>query len=458
MSGELLTAEEVLRRLKAGETIWNARIGVLEFPNTKICCGLSIRNSTIEHLDLSSCTVEASVQLDGCIIKQRALVKNAHFEQQATFRRVTFIGGCDFTGARFDRRTHFNMAIFEGWSTFKDARFHGRTLFSKAHFRAGIEFRNCVFTTQSAVAEKLNNYSFNDMSCDMRFHMQECRFDDNVTFTGSRFADVTDFDGSCFHRNVRIKHAQFIRSVSFRDALFGKEMHLNGTSTEGDVIFDRTRFRGLINLRAMVGQRNVDFHLSIIEDKSTFQIEKAHFSRLLIDRVRIERHLASYLNNDYETARREFGLLKNSFRDINAYKDEDWAYLMEKRMERLATPVGSKNITASVKRFFNWLVLDLGCGYGTKPINVFITSIVMLLVFAAIYYVPTGHFTSQSPSDRISVFAALELSFKIFTNAEISSADPRSSSWLKLVMMFESFLGFFVMMVLVVTYSRKVIR
>lgn len=452
-SSKLLTGEDALRRLKRGETIWNAHIDVLKIRGP-LCCGLFIRNSTIEVLDCSDAQFNASVQLDGCRIKKRAYFKKAVFEQQSTFRRVQFEGGCDFSGAIFKKRTHFNLATIVGWSTFEKAEFHCRTLFSKAHLKGEVLFRDCLFTTKQPVAERSNKYSFNDMTVDLRFHMQGCRFDDNVTFTGTRFCDVADFEKAQFKRHARIKYAQFMRNVTFKSARFEGELHLNGTTTDCDLLFEDTHFLGLVNLQAMYGQRNVDFHKSIVGERSRFQIEKAHFGRLLIDRARIEYHLESVRQNEYDTARKEFGLLKHSFREINAYADEDWAYLMEKRMERFTIPFGRENPISSLKRFGNWLALDLGCGYGTRPSNVFFTSLILLAFFATIYYFPSGEF----PAGRISVFEAIELSFRIFTNAEVSSVEPAPTSWLKYVMMVESALGFFVMMVLVVTYSRKVIR
>ncbi|MDF1666230.1 MAG: pentapeptide repeat-containing protein [Planctomycetota bacterium] len=457
-NSKLLSGDEVIRRLKRGETIWNAHIGTLKIRGD-LCCGLFIRNSTIEVLDCSEARFTAAVELDGCRVIKRAYFKKSVFEQQSTFRRVQFEGGCDFSGAIFDKRTHFNLAVIVGWSTFEKAQFRCRTLFSKAHLKGEVVFRDCIFTTKSPVAEQSNKFSFNDMTCDFRVHMQGCRFDDNVTFTGTRFCDVADFEGAVFKRHARLKYAQFMRNVTFKSASFEGQMHLNGTTTECDLLFEETRFSGLINLQAMYGQRNVDFHKSIVGENSSFQIEKAHFSRLLIDRERIESHLESVRQNDPETARKEFGLLKHSFREINAYADEDWAYLMEKRMERYTIPMGRDKPLCSLKRFGNWLVLDLGCGYGTRPGNVFFTSLILLAFFAAVYYFSGGKFTGTVDGNgHVSMFEALELSFRIFTNAEVSSAEPARSSWLKYVMMAESSLGFFVMMVLVVTYSRKVIR
>jgi hypothetical protein len=49
-------------------------------------------------------------------------------------------------------------------------------------------------------------------------------------------------------------------------------------------------------------------------------------------------------------------------------------------------------------------------------------------------------------------------SFKTFVNADLVTFKPKATSWMNYVVACETFLGIFVMTVLVVTFSRKVIR
>lgn len=448
---ERLEQDEVMRRMRAGETIRNAHIGRLRFDQPQQLCGLSIKNSIIDGLDIKNCDIQAVFDLEGCSIVRRSFIRGAKFRALTIFRRVQFQKGVEFSDTDFDARTHFNMAEFPAWSAFKKVRFQNRTLFSKANFPAGVEFLECQLVPKERVPEKSNNYSFNNLTGDQRFHMHKCVFGDNITFTGARFEDIVEFDDSVFERHVRIKHARFSSSVSFRRVTFKGEFHLNGTYVDGDLKCHQAHFQGLVNLKAIYGQRNVDFKGAIASGQAAIQLSQAHFGRLHIDRSLIAEHLESLKNDDFECARVEFGILKHAFRDINAYDEEDWCYLMEKRMERMLLPWDQPMSAAS--RFFNWLALDLGCGYGTKPLNVFIASMILLFAFVGVFMAVPGAFP-----EPISFFDAVQLSFRIFVNAEVSSVEPKSTHWMNYVLMVESFLGFFVMMVLVVTYSRRVIR
>ena len=128
-------------------------------------------------------------------------------------------------------------------------------------------------------------------------------------------------------------------------------------------------------------------------------------------------------------------------------------------MERMSLKV--KGVRSALNRFFNWSALDVACGYGTKPFNIFVTSFVVLLAFSLFYFILGSHFHPPSGSAGSTQLPALEsllVSFRTFTNASVGGWEANEESFMNYLMMLESFLGFFGMTVLVVTFSRKVIR
>lgn len=458
-----LEQSEVFRRLRAGEKIVGAHIGPLVLRDTRLCCGLELRRCVLESLEFENVIVEASFELEGCVVGGRVSLRHCKFQQMLSVRETRFSDACEFNGSRFLGRSHFNTAHFERWVGFKRVEFLGRTLFSRSRFVGEVDFEGARFAHELRDDDRGHSFSFNDLVAEQRFHLHRCQFEGASTFTGSRFHDIVEFDGARFGAPVRIKHAQFERSFSLRDARFDDELHLNGTNIGGDLVLQGAWLGGLVNLRAIYGQRNVDLQSAVAGPGARFQLENAHFGRLLLDRELIEGHLESELEGSFETARREFGLLKHAFREINEYDQEDWAYVKEKRMERYSLPLSWRRPGAALRRFGIWLALDLACGYGTKPLNILFTSLILVFAFAATFMAfpsfPEGAVECFAGTRNLRPVPALMLSFRFFANAEVNTVDPSSPSvFLDFLIMTESYLGFFVMMILVVTFSRKVIR
>ena len=93
--------------------------------------------------------------------------------------------------------------------------------------------------------------------------------------------------------------------------------------------------------------------------------------------------------------------------------------------------------------------LDLACGYGTRPLNILVSALVVIVTFGLVYLVAVS---------SLNLPQALLVSFKAFTGAQIDTWGPAAGHPLNFLLALESFLGIFVMTVLVVTFSRKVIR
>ncbi|MFN3197386.1 MAG: pentapeptide repeat-containing protein [Bradymonadia bacterium] len=393
--------------------------------------------------DFSGLTFEHDIDFDGCHFKNKVHFKGCTFKGQALFRRVTFDQGADFIGGVFENNVHFNSAKFKRYGAFQQTHFKGRVVISQAVFSTGANFIEATFDAKA---------SFNGIQCDHRLQCGKVKFLGGCTFSGARLAEVADFNEVVFGDDGAFKSTQFVKRAQFKKAVFKKGAQFRGAQSQGDAVFEKTRFEGVIDLVSMHSERNVTFEGAEFGDEAFFAIHHAHFRRLLIRREQIEGRLESVRTGDFETARREFGLLKNCWRDNSDYTQEDWAYLMEKRMERLKLPTDTP--MQMVRRAMNWLFLDLACGYGTKPKSIALTSLGILMAFAVLFWANP----SQFQGGKITLGQSIQLSFRTFTNAEVDSAQPLVDTWLNYLIMVESFTGVFVMLVLVVTFSRKVIR
>lgn len=436
---------EISKIMQEGGELDNVYISELKLSGVEVPFKVSFTNCVFDNVDFSDVKFQHNIEFDGSTFIGKALFRGSTFDKHAMFKNVVFADGADFAKVKFAGETHFNSANFKRFVTFNHSEFQDKTVFTRAYFAKGVKFADVTFA-QGA--------SFNDIGCDHRFYMEKCTFQEETTFSNSRFAEVSDFSRSKFAKSVKFKGANFAKWVSFNGAEFGEEANFSGMTADADVSFERANFSGVIQLRTLCAERNLNFLGAHIGTNATFCVLDAYFGRLFITREQIAGHLESHIQKDYATAQKEYGLLKNNFRGINEYEQEDWAYLMEKRMERLSIRV--KGVGSALRRFTNWLALDVACGYGTRPFNIFASSMAVLFAFAIFYFVfGSSQFEAKG---ALSFWDFILVSFRTFANASVGGAEPISNSWINYVMMMESFLGLFVITILAVTFSRKVIR
>ena len=448
--GKTVVSEgKVIKMLRKGIALENCYLPNLDLSSVIIRNKLSLKNCVLQNLNMSQTEFHEDVDFEGSSFIGKAIFKGSIFQKEAQFKKTLFLDGGDFTKTEFHGNTRFHTAQFRRFVSFNRSDFTKKAIFSRCYFAKGAKFNEVNFNGAA---------SFNDIYCDHRFYMDKCKFGQESTFSNAQFSDIADFSRTSFQK-IKFKGTTFRKWATFQSAKFQDECHFNGTTISGDLSFVRAKFDGIINFRAICAERNVNFKNAKIGDQATFRFLDAYLGRLFISRYQLENHLESHLESDYKTARQEYGLLKNNFREINEYEKEDWAYLWEKRMERLSLKIDG--IRPALSRFINWLALDMACGYGTKPLNIFATSLAVLLLFAGFYYSFGGAFApDQGVKCNIALPAmeAIQVSFQTFTNASIEGWKAEVGSWLNYIMMLESFLGFFIMTVLVVTFSRKVIR
>ena len=447
---QTISLAQALKILQKGGKLENCYIPSLKLNQAELPAKISIINCLLENLEITNTVFADSVDFSGSYFINKVVFKGSTFAKEAKFNKAVFADGADFSKTEFQGDTRFNTCGFKRFVTFNRSSFGQKVIFSRSYFAKGAKFGEVEFASGA---------SFNDIYCDHRFYIDKCKFRAEATFSNARFSDIADFTKSVFAKVVKFKGTNFGKWVSYRSVKFQDECHFNGANIAGDLSFEWATFEGIINLRTLCAERNVNFNNAKIESGATFCLLDAYFGRLFLSRKQLEGRIDSHIQQDYKTARQEYGLLKNNFREINEYEREDWAYLMEKRMERHAIKV--KGIRSALNRFFNWLALDKACGYGTRPLNIFITSMAILVLFAGLYYTFGSHFHLPDTPDKLARLPLIEaflVSFRTFTNASVGGWLPNQASWMNYVMMLESFFGLFVITVLVVTFSRKVIR
>ena len=447
---QTVSPAQAIKILQKTGKLENCYISALKLNQAEFANKIIFSNCLLENLEIANSVFAENVDFSGSNFVGKAVFKGTTFRKEAKFNKAVFMDGADFSRTEFQGDARFNTAGFKRFVNFNRSNFGQKAIFSRCYFAKGAKFTEVEFASGA---------SFNDSYCDHRFYMDKCKFRAETTFSNARFSDIADFSKSLFAKVVKFKGTHFSKWASYRSVKFQDECHFNGANIAGDLSFEWATFQGIINLRTLCAERNVNFSNAKVESGATFSLLDAYFGRLFLTRKQLEGRLDSHIQQDYQTARQEYGLLKNNFREINEYEREDWAYLMEKRMERRGIKV--KGIGSALNRFFNWLALDKACGYGTRPLNIFTTSLFILVLFAGFYYAFGSHFHLPDTPGKLARLPLLEaflVSFRTFTNAAVGGWLPNQTSWMNYVMMLESFFGLFVITVLVVTFSRKVIR
>ena len=144
---------------------------------------------------------------------------------------------------------------------------------------------------------------------------------------------------------------------------------------------------------------------------------------------------------------------KIAYTEAGAYEDAGNMYYQEMLMKRM------KMKKWSFKRLGSYMY-DLVCGYGEKPRNIFITWILTIILFAAIYLFPSGIIYRADPESSNNLltrlFYSLYLSAMTFATLGQSEFDIRG--YIRPFIMLEALIGVSMITLFVLVLGRKMMR
>jgi hypothetical protein len=433
---------------------------------------LALRSCRIRDLDWSGARVDAEVRFERCLFLGPAHLDRATFAGPVTFEACTFEGPATFAEAAFEAPASFKESDFGQKATFEAARFAAFTSFKQACFRQELVLDGADF----AGTAQLHN-----VRAAGRFSAVEARFNSSpadagsaqaeryAVFSNSRFDDVADFTGAEFGAPARFVLCVFDQEARFPRARFHDYTSFDRARFNSVVIFQGARFEpeATLDLRdARIERIELDhrelaavlhclrperFEARLHARAAQLRDALAQGTAFPSDRrnlERVEAALADPRRAMLEEGSRTLAVLHKAYNDSFNSAGEDWAYVALRRMERAALGPGLRTLP----RRALGRCLDLTCGYGTSPAKVAISAVVIMALYAALYVAFHHGF-----DDAVHLRDALAFSFRTFTSSEIDTriAPVGAMEWL---VMSESLLGYVVMMLLVVTLSRLVIR
>ncbi len=159
-------------------------------------------------------------------------------------------------------------------------------------------------------------------------------------------------------------------------------------------------------------------------------------------------------------------LLKENFRKMGRYEDEDCAYYTYKKHDIRAEHYGKsfwKRMFDKPGFWFKLLVYELIGGYGTRPVRIFYTMLATVGIFALIYHVilAYGGTIKNLSCGGIFDWKALSCSlyFSAITFLTIGYGDLSPAHWsIRTLASIEGLIGLLLISYFTIAFSRKVLR
>ena len=406
-----LTPQQVLELLRAGKEVANARVRKLR-----------LRGAFDQPVRFRGCTL-IQPEMEGATFAAEVSFAHCSLDRLSISRGCVFAAGLDLGHSVLNKATLSKMTV-------------------KGLFNAGF-------------AEFKNRLAFTDNTFEGKVSFWEAKVHCWIDIKGSEFKDEADF------RSVHCGQGFVLTKSTFRaDFLF------RGSSVPKKFSADSSRFEKSLDLSKA---KLPDFcYLEGVESGPAmrFAFLNAVAERILVKPEQLAGRLASEQEGRHADAMHEYGILKKSYQNLHRYDHEDWAFYRFKVNQRRAKPTSWLQPFGKLRRFCDWLFLDVGCGYGTHPGRAVRMALIIILAFAALYAANVEQFhadPAKLPFDgeKTDLGNRLMIGFvnsvSVFTSG-MGGIREIAKGWINVAVMVESIMGTLLFGLFIVAFSRKVIR
>ena len=176
-----------------------------------------------------------------------------------------------------------------------------------------------------------------------------------------------------------------------------------------------------------------------------FSLSKKNFE------CRVNRFVNIYRINENGilSAEESYRDLKKYFLANGRYNDASWASFKEKTMEKML--LKKKKDPACIPS----MIMDLLCGYGEKPHRIIMSSFIMILFYALLYFISNAITYAQSDVYEMSLGDYIYYSIITFTTVGYGDFIPKSALLFRSLAASEAFIGTFMIGLFIFTLARK---
>jgi hypothetical protein len=311
-----------------------------------------------DDADFGGCKFKGDASFSGSIFDGKADFEYAHFYDDVDFSThyiSRFNGDVDFSGSRFEGDVDFghkdNGSGFSGDSDFTKAQFNGETRFSSTDFKGyanfsestfedSVYFQDAHFGKDVIFASKFGGKS----------HFDRSQYGAMVWFTGSKFRENSYFIESKFKNDAYFNRCLFVKDALFEGSEFFQYSNFAESEFNGLADFGLTTFNGLFALRGLkFDDLNINWDTikgNVVTDGMGYLSLVKHFKDL---------------------------------QQLDAADDCFYRY----RVWRMQDEFPSWN---SLYDF----ILYISCGFGVRPWNTLILSLISIILFGFAYWLGDG--------------------------------------------------------------------
>lgn len=405
-----LSPADALALLAAGKPVENVRVRRLKLRG-EFAGPVLFRNCTLIQPEFGAATIKGDLTFAGCNVDRPIFSKPVTVEGNFALNHCTVVKGM-ISRLAVKGKAFLGGTVYRGKFTFADCEFGDKVSLWEAQFECWADFKGCRFAGEA---------DFRSLHADQGFVLTRCEFAGDFLFRGATVCKKFQADGSKFAKLLDLSKAKFHDYAYLENIETGPDTRLAFANAVGE--------------------------------------------RLLVRPDQVEGRLASELAGQHQQAMHEYGFLKKCYQSQHRFTDEDWAFYRFKVNQRLATCPTWRRPWTKLRRFCDYLFLDLGCGYGTNPARAVRMALVIILGFALLYGSNVDEFHNEKvpfPSEPETsaanrVMIGLTTSVSVFTSG-MGGIREVAKGWMNVPVMVESVLGTLLFGLFIVAFSRKVIR
>lgn len=379
--------------------------------------------------------------------------RNAIFSKMVSFIGTKFTDKVDFLEARFLSRSMFSEVFFVETVVFDGAKFNGRANFGNAEFMGKTYFGNTEF---------LNKINFS-----------KTIFSNKVDFIWSKFSTQAEFKRTTFLDEANFLFVDLPGEINFIQTAFYNKLNLKELSGQGIINLSYCKFEDCVDLRVKncryinleesVNKSNIDFlpsrNRTMVVNRLNFYNLK-NMGNIYIDwqKNNVKNAIENQAKN-YQDKANQYRLLKENFRRLGQYDQEDKAYVEFMKNKLL---IEKKNkFKYLIKKF---IYRDIGM-FGTSPGRIAFSMILTVIFFSLVYFlfasfgysIIEGNDLTNNIIQTNSLLQSCYHSLTTFLTLGWADIHPKNFVGL-IISGFEGLLGLFMFVYFVVSFVRKILK
>ncbi len=388
------------------------------------------------------------------------------FGKSSSFWKTSFLADANFQGAKFAGYASFQSAALSGNADFRGANFNEELNMEFASFKGNAVFLGSYMAKEANFFQaEFLDVNFTDAILGDNAIFSEAKFGRGL-FTGSHFQGHALFSQSWFKGKAIFEQAVFAGEAQFSEVSFFELADFRSVRFCKGAFFKGTQFTGTVNFAGSYFQEGLDLPNAKVQVMRLFDavfagqidLHNADFARLEVRWPTLRHHLA------YDGA--AYLSLAKNFRNLEWFEDADDCYYHYRRMSQ-----SEKTLVFREKMLIkiNWSkLLDgiawISCGYGVRPRYTVFLSVVLILLFALLYWAGDGIVVEPLNGAGPSIASQEGLNFldNVYFSTMVFTAKTQVK-WFpvgvfRYLATVESVLGWLLLALFLVTLGRTMIR